>query len=446
MHLSLALLPVDASQVDYLFGRLLDAEPSEVPVLRDALAPYKEQLVGKLWAVAEAPEPGKETQRLRATVALVKYDRQSKRWAEVSDAVANDLVAVNAIHLAAWLKSFRPVGDQLLPSLAAIYRDSGRRDTERSLATDLLADYAANQPRVLADLLMAGDEKQFAVVYPKFIQLGEQGLPQLIEEIDRKLPDSANDQDQEKMAKRQANAAVVLLRMNRPAKVWPLLQHRPDPRMRSYLIHRLSTLGVESGTILKRLDEEPEITIRRALVLSLGEFSEKGLSSENRKTLISKLKDIYRTARDPGLHAAAEWLARQWKQEAWLNQVNDEWAKDKAQRTKRLHDIRQLISTDKEKTSPQWYVNGQSQTMIVIPGPVEFVMGSPPTEADRKIDEPQHIRRIGRTFAVSAKSVTVGQYRRFYKDYQAGADVFTRRPICPRWGLAGTRRLRIACG
>src|ERR1019366_8663484 len=33
LHVSLALLPVDATQVGYLYGRLLDAEPHEVPVL-----------------------------------------------------------------------------------------------------------------------------------------------------------------------------------------------------------------------------------------------------------------------------------------------------------------------------------------------------------------------------------------------------------------------------
>ena len=37
LHISLALLPTDPSQVDYLYGRLLDAEPHEVPVIRDAL-------------------------------------------------------------------------------------------------------------------------------------------------------------------------------------------------------------------------------------------------------------------------------------------------------------------------------------------------------------------------------------------------------------------------
>src|SRR5262249_10915036 len=53
LHTSLALLPVDATQVEYLYGQLLDAEPHEVPVLRDALAPHKDGLLEKLWAVVE---------------------------------------------------------------------------------------------------------------------------------------------------------------------------------------------------------------------------------------------------------------------------------------------------------------------------------------------------------------------------------------------------------
>ena len=55
LHASLALLPVDPGQVDYLYGRLLDAEPHEVPVIRDALAPHKEALLDKLWAVWNDP-------------------------------------------------------------------------------------------------------------------------------------------------------------------------------------------------------------------------------------------------------------------------------------------------------------------------------------------------------------------------------------------------------
>ena len=56
--------------------------------------------------------------------------------------------------------------------------------------------------------------------------------------------------------------------------------------------------------------------------------------------------------------------------------------------------------------------------MVVIPGPIEFLMGSPVSEPDRSKDEKQHRSRIGRTFALSAKPVTLEQYRLFQKDYE----------------------------
>ena len=97
------------------------------------------------------------------------------------------------------------------------------------------------------------------------------------------------DDKREKLAKRQANAAVALLRMNQPEKVWPLLKHCPDPRVRSYLIHRLSPLGADAAAIIKHLDEEPDVTIRRALLLSLGEFSEKELPPAARNSLAAEV-------------------------------------------------------------------------------------------------------------------------------------------------------------
>ena len=322
------------------------------------------------------------------------------------------------------------------------------RESERTLATNILADYAADQPQVLADLLMDADEKQFTVIYPKFKDRGEQGLPMLTGEIDKKLPSDlpSSDEKREKLAKRQANAAVALLRMNQPAKVWPLLKHSPDPRVRSYLIHRLSPLGADASAILKRLDEEPDVTIRRALLLSLGEYDEKGLSPEARNAVLPKLQDVYRNDADPGLHAACEWLLRQWKQEAWLKQANDEWAKDKRQREKRLDGIKELLTKEKEKTLPQWYVNGQGQTMVVIPGPVEFLMGSPTTEGGRQDVETQHKERIGRTLAIAAKSVTVEQYRQFDDGYPLPAVYHPDGGFVRWWQPRGIRRRRIATG
>jgi formylglycine-generating enzyme required for sulfatase activity len=240
--------------------------------------------------------------------------------------------------------------------------------------------------------------------------------------------------DKERLAKRQANAAVALLRLKQPEKVWSLLKHSPDPEVRSYLIHRLSPLGADAEAILKRFEEEPDITIQRALLLSLGEYGEKDLPSAARQAVLPKLQDIYRTASDPGLHAAVEWLLRQWKQEAWLKQVYDEWSNNKEQREKRLESIRQLVNRDKEK-KPQWYVNSQGQTMVVIPGPVEFVMGSPHTEADRGVNESQHRRRIGRTFALAAAPVTLEQFLRFSPGFSLSQFKRYPAPSCPIGGV-----------
>ena len=541
LHTSLALLPVDATQVAYLLGRLLNAEPHEVPVIRDALSPHKDVLLDKLWVAVLTPDKGKEPQRLRAATALAKYDPKGKNWAKANALVVNDLMLENAVFLGQWSEAFRPVKGHLLAPLSDLFRDQQpERIAERQLAAFLLAEFDPGPPHVWADLLMDADEKQFAVIFPKFKEQSERGLPVLTGEIDKrvavvkdkmifeskgmiaeddakvktqngplpakrfevrlqggktylltmdskeldsflvlqdktgkemafdddsggnmnsllmytlssddtctvftaslkgtgsfvlKIMETMGDGGKEKLAKRQANAAVALLKMNQTEKVWPLLKHSPDPRTRSYLIDRFGPLGADANVLVKRLDEEPDVTIRRALILSLGGYGEKEVSSVGRKALLAKLQGIYCTEADPGLHAAAEWLLRTWGQDDWLRMVNEELAKGKEQRENKL---KQLLAKEKEKTPPQWYVNGKGQTMVVIPGPVEFEMGSPPTEKDRGEGETQHKKRIGRTFAIAAKSVTVEQYRKFDGGYRLPAK-YTRTADLPVVGIS----------
>ena len=120
--------------------------------------------------------------------------------------------------------------------------------------------------------------------------------------------------------------------------------------------------------------------------------------------------------------------------------MNEEWAKDKEQRAKRLEGIQQQLKASRAASAPgvppQWYVNGQGQTMVVIPGPVEFVMGSPTTEAGRGPNENQHQRRIGRTFALAAKSVTLAEYQRFDPGYGAETKQWSPTGDCPVLGIS----------
>ena len=129
LHASLALLPVDASQVDYLFNRLLKATPSELPVLRDALKPHRSTLTPKLWTVLESAKPG-DASLLPAASALASYDPDNAKWEAVGGKVAQALVSVNSIFLGPWLEALRPVRGKLTAPLATIFQDKDRPETE----------------------------------------------------------------------------------------------------------------------------------------------------------------------------------------------------------------------------------------------------------------------------------------------------------------------------
>jgi serine/threonine protein kinase/formylglycine-generating enzyme required for sulfatase activity len=415
LHASLALLPVDPGQKEYLYDRFLEAGPQDVPVIRDALYAYRGQLLDRLWNAAEQPPGVHEQQRLRAACALASYDPENARWANLSAPVVSDMLGVPALHLGMWMDTLRPVRRQLQAPLALAFRDPKRPETEHSLATDILSDYAADQPQIVAELLMEGNAKQFAIFYLAAQALGEPALALLEAEVDKKAPPDASVEAKAKLARRQSNAAVALLRLNRPARVWPLLAHSADPSTRSFLIERLGLLHADCRAIVSRWDEEPQIAIRRALVLSLGQFGDNDLTDSERGALVTKLRNLYQQETDPGLRGAAEWLLRRWKQGAWLAQVDSRLATDKERRERRLSVISQeLVKAD---AAPQWYVNAQGQTMVVLPGPAEFQMGSPATEAQRLPQERQHLHRIGRNFAIAAKAVTVEQFLVFHKGY-----------------------------
>jgi len=142
----------------------------------------------------------------------------------------------------------------------------------------------------------------------------------------------------------------------------------------------------------------PETSMRRALILALGTYGTEELSPGEREPLASKLLDLYRNDPDSGIHGAAEWTLRQWKLENKLRNLDAELMKLK------------------DRGARRWYVNSQGQTFAVIEGPVEFRMGSPPTEPDHIGNETPHRRIIPRRFAIATQEVTVEEYQEFVKE------------------------------
>ena len=261
------------------------------------------------------------------------------------------------------------------------------------------------------------------------------------------------EETRDQLAERQARAGVALVRMGKAEEVWPLLRHSTDPRLRSYLVNWLSPLGADPKLIDAELDRidpnakptpaqgqqlmdavlfHPETSMRQALILALGTYGREGLSTGERKPLIGKLLDLYLNDPDAGIHGAVEWTLRQWKQDEKLRNLDAE------------------LSKLKDRGNRRWYVNSQGQTFAVIEGPVEFRMGSPPTEPERFPGEILHRRIIPRRFAIATQEVTVEQYQEFVKENQvddhANNDRYSPDPKGPMNGVSWTKRLRRGMG
>ena len=336
---------------------------------------------------------------------------------------------------------------RLTTPLAAIFQDKGRPESEHALATDILADYASDDSDLIANLLMDSDPKAYAAFFPIVQQQEAETLPLFQAEIAKKVTIPESDKDSEKvkdqLAKRQARAAVALLRMGRAGEVLPLLRHSADPRLRSFIVNWLSPLGADPRIIAAELDRLPatvkptptqgqqwmdavlfhqETSQRRALILALGTYGTEGLSPSEREPLSGKLLDLYRNDPDSGIHGAAEWTLRQWKQQEKLKELDAELMKLK------------------DRGDRRWFVNSQGQTFALIDGPVEFRMGAPPTDPERDSDEILHRRIIPRRFAIATQEVTVEQYQEFVRENQvddhANSDRYSPDPKGPMNGVS----------
>jgi serine/threonine protein kinase/formylglycine-generating enzyme required for sulfatase activity len=698
LHLAMALLPSDPGQIDGLLAHLGNATPDELAALREVLASQREAVVNQLWPLLE-DHRADAGRRFRAACALAAYDPDSPRWAEVQGFrdVIDYLVRENPLRVGRWTELLRPGANVLVPPLQTVFRDERRPEAERGVAASLLADYAADRPQVLFELLSNANLPDFSVLWTKLRAHRERALALANDELSRSLapdwkdtpldpkwarptaalieqveqrgqglvrdrfalcqalpleqfvavaeglrkcgyrpvnfrpyaaggavrvaavwtrdgkayhlahglsaaevsarddaqraenllpldvasyetgppekprlvhavlwasPDAPGGQDarlyvaepdrvhrdnwpklqrdgfrprtltgidgagearysgvwwrpatprddtaywdqpeavyerelspsrlqldvrlgftrrqlppsqeagpprrdyaqvfrhspefvsaevhgldvrqhlescrglarqgyrpvalavarppagealaasvwhrpvvpeaaREALARRQAQAAVLLLQLGEPERVWPLLKQSPDPRLRTWILHRLGPLGSDPQALWQRFAAEPDVTVRRALLLALGGFSDAALPASQREALVPRLLQLYRDDPDAGLHGAAEWLLRRWGQEDALAQAD-----------------RELVST-RPLEQRQWYVTREGHTLVELRGPVTFGMGSPGSEPDRSANnEPLHRRHIPRSFAVATKQVTVAQFQRYLK-------------------------------
>lgn len=406
----------DRDRAASLRNRLLVAAPDELNVIRGTLAEHPD-LSGSdlLWPVADDAntEHGK---RLRAACALAQLDPKHANWATVGPVAARALLDEDRSGVPRWMELFGPVTHHLEPTLNDLLSDQDLAPVAaealaaalgRRAASTELADLSRKAARTeLAELVANAPPKAFNAPFHALQQLDDrdESIRALERVLQEEIAATKDQAEKERIARRQANAAVALAGLGKPDPIWPRLRHNDDPRVRGLLIDRLARLDASPKPLVARLDvPEVDPLERQALLMAVAELVDMNPSRfipAAPSELVESASRLYRLDPHPGVHSAARLLLE------------------------RLHRSSVVASADKEfpiRLEPArgqgWFMGPNGHTFAVRES-LEGWVGSPDTEIRRGSTETRHYRRIGRSLAVSTSEVSTAQYRNYFPEHR----------------------------
>lgn len=415
LNASLVLLPSDPGQADDIVDYTLKAPLAEVQIIGKTFKSHPQARLKGLEAIRDDYRAD-EGQRFRAACVLASLEaaNPSAKWQSVGEFVARQMVAAilrNPSDYGPLIAMLRPIRVQLLAPLATSLRAKTTPEPERLLTATVLADYAADHPEFLANLIVDIDGKPFGIVFDALKMHEARAVPLLESVI-----------DMENSADRRGRAAIALVRLKQAEKIWPLLRHSADPSVRSYIINWLKPLGgdpspimaklmasqgqVEAVTVASRpttsvvLDDQG-VSIRRALILTLGNYPAEDLDARARGEIVTMLLNLYRNDPDAGVHGAAAWTLRKWHEDAKIREAD------------------RSLTALADRGARRWLVTSRGGTFSIIEGPMEFLMGSPDSDLNPAQTESPRKTRTDRRFAVAATEVTKVQFAEFARQFVA---------------------------
>lgn len=411
-RVGVALLDSDETQVALLGDSVLERAPEELLVIRDALYPFRRQLVDRYWSIL-GDASRHDGQRLRSAAMLASFDPQSEAWSSVRMDIVKALLSVPSEELDSFLSALQPIRRQLVAELVA----QRRRDRRNERIVLALVGVAHDEPALLVDILLESPNSHLKALCNALVGHDEQVINLLRRELATPLPDSKERIQRERSIRRKANAAVALFRLGDDDVLWPLLVTSPDPSLRTQIVFRLPDCGVSTDQLVARLEVEPENSVRHALLLCLGLLAKKPMPDATRTRCLTEMR-LSAAEADPGVRGAARWAL-----EKWTGRVNPPG------------DIHAPPATAPQGN--RWYVTSQGHTMTTFAGPIEFRMGTSEHELGRKVDERLHRVRISRSFAIGTHEVTKGQYLAFDSGFRHPDGIRSsteRHPIlCVSW-------------
>ena len=222
--------------------------------------------------------------------------------------------------------------------------------------------------------------------------------------MENDLQTAITEPESEERNGRVTNYAVALMALEHRDPVWPLLQASEDHGIRTRLIHAIAPAGVSWQAIESRLEWEEDPIARAALCLTLGEYGLGDLLPGDRERMSDQLIDMLAADPHPGVHAAVEWVLRQWGMDA------------------RVDETLEALQTAERDPEKNWHVDDQGYMFSIVDGPITFQMGSEPSTLHHQPDQLFHTRTVPRSFGIASEEVTIRDYKRFLESQEMDLD------------------------
>lgn len=363
LNCALAIVDSRPEKTEYLFNRMLGAEPLDFPVIRDALASHRDELSEKMWDMLSSSQVEAKA-RLRLAAALASYFPDDRRWQSHSVLVTDLLLAQRGGSRQTWVAALGGAVKWLAPTLESYALDDKRRVQELDSIASLLEVCSQFDP----------------AVYGRFENiLNTHATPEL------------NADDRLSLQKSRANAAIVLLLSGRDSFIAAFAQ-APDPTLRTLAIDRLKFSGIDPLFLVSRFEREKNSTIRAGLLQALAEFDLARLSESEKAQLCERMFTLYRDDRDAGVHSSIRFLLHRLGQSKQRLKIDLE------------------LGQTKFENRANWFVNKLGQTFVSIPKPGVFRMGGDSKPINVEID---------RGYAISTTEIATRQFQLFWSERTA---------------------------
>jgi serine/threonine protein kinase/formylglycine-generating enzyme required for sulfatase activity len=397
----LALIEEHPKVLNDLRLRLAFADPEEFDLIVHVAQQKKDLVPASIWQSYQddlceaALDTNLVAEAKFRVLTAIAFHRLPVEWNALQlKSIAEELLKTNPLHLATWTQLLESLHQQLCDPLSDCFRDRSKSPEARRRAATLLASFAADQPRRLADLILWSDVTNFETLMMPMRRFPQESTDAM-HDVLRKKPESETRVERQLRQEQQANAAIVLMKLGSPEAVWPLLKHSKDPSLRSRLIHWFSAVDVDPKLLMERFKVETDVSTRRAMLLAIGEYPVVAFTEEDRRTWLASVASLFVRDKDPGIHAACEWVMQKWNYPVPSIAASEASTDDAIQGNR------------------DWFVNSQGQSFCVVRGSIDTIMGSPDDEPERESTEVVHAMRIRQTYAIGMKEVSVEQYQRF---------------------------------